>query len=371
MRFLSVFGIPLYDSIDQALCLGGDRLAVDAVLSIGEHGDYPYNEFGQHMYPRKQFFDESMAVMHRSNRYVPFFNDKHLSYRWDWSKEMFHTARRHNMPFMAGSSVPLAQRRPNLTIPQGAEIEEAVSIHGGGLESYDFHAFEVLQSFVECRAGGETGIAEVQLLTGDEFIRAGQSGRWSQDLVDAAMAAEEAMQAERQTRPTTGVFSKTPSRVQTTVKPKLRRPSGSYAICITYNDGLRATVLRLGGNADRWNFAWRLRGTSKPQATALFNGPWGNRCLFKALSHAIQHMFKTGREPYPAERTLLTTAAVDAVIKSWNQNDKPVSMSDHGIPYQPADFTAFRESGATWSVITKDVLQSAGFEPRQFADVNR
>ena len=103
----------------------------------------------------------------------------------------------------------------------------------------------------------------------------------------------------------------------------------------------------------------------------LFNGPWGNRCLFKALSHAIQHMFKTGREPYPAERTLLTTAAVDAVIKSWNQNDKPVSMSDHGIPYQPADFTAFRESGATWSVITKDVLQSAGFEPRQFADVNR
>ena len=66
------FGIPLYDSIDQALCLGGDRLAVDAVLSIGEHGDYPYNEFGQHMYPRKQFFDESMAVMHRSNRYVPF-----------------------------------------------------------------------------------------------------------------------------------------------------------------------------------------------------------------------------------------------------------------------------------------------------------
>ncbi|MEO1984165.1 MAG: hypothetical protein ABGZ24_26930, partial [Fuerstiella sp.] len=275
------FKIPLYGSIDEALCLGEDRLAVDAVLSIGEHGDYPYNKLSQHMYPRKRFFDEAIAVMQRSDRYVPLFNDKHLSYRWDWSREMFNTARQHMMPLIAGSSVPLAQRRPALIIPEGAEIEEAVSIHGGGLESYDFHAFEVLQSFVESRAGGETGIAEIQLLTGTDFEQAKQSGRWSQDLVDAAMKAEENMHAVRQGRPTAGVFAKQPARADANSQPLPRRPTDSYAICIKYIDGLQATVLKVGSSSDRWNFACRLKSEVKPRATALFNGPWGNRCLFK------------------------------------------------------------------------------------------
>ena len=62
------FGIPLCRSIGEALCVGGKGLAVDAVLSIAEHGDYPYNDRGQQLSPRKQFFDQSLAVMKRSGR---------------------------------------------------------------------------------------------------------------------------------------------------------------------------------------------------------------------------------------------------------------------------------------------------------------
>ena len=40
------YGIPIFQTIDEALCMGGDRLAVDAVLSIAEHGDYPRNAQG-------------------------------------------------------------------------------------------------------------------------------------------------------------------------------------------------------------------------------------------------------------------------------------------------------------------------------------
>ena len=36
-----------YPSIADALTLGGDELAVDGVVIIGEHGDYPRNEWGQ------------------------------------------------------------------------------------------------------------------------------------------------------------------------------------------------------------------------------------------------------------------------------------------------------------------------------------
>ena len=37
------YGIKIYPTIARALCQGGKRLAVDAVLSIGEHGTYSFN----------------------------------------------------------------------------------------------------------------------------------------------------------------------------------------------------------------------------------------------------------------------------------------------------------------------------------------
>ncbi|HEY3742159.1 MAG TPA: twin-arginine translocation signal domain-containing protein, partial [Bryobacteraceae bacterium] len=40
------FGFKVYPTIAEALRCGGTTLAVDAVLIIGEHGDYPRNELG-------------------------------------------------------------------------------------------------------------------------------------------------------------------------------------------------------------------------------------------------------------------------------------------------------------------------------------
>src|SRR5882724_2116977 len=59
------FGFPVYPTIAKALRSGGDRLAVDAVLIIGEHGDYPTNEYGQKKYPRYEFFKQVTDVFRR------------------------------------------------------------------------------------------------------------------------------------------------------------------------------------------------------------------------------------------------------------------------------------------------------------------
>src|SRR2546430_4558620 len=91
---------------------------------------------------------------------------------------------------MAGSSVPLAERRPALELPAGARIDEAVSIHGGGVESYDFHALEILQSLIEARPGGETGVASVEFLDGRQVLRAVHDGRLPVAVAEAAMATE-------------------------------------------------------------------------------------------------------------------------------------------------------------------------------------
>src|SRR5207248_3041067 len=50
------FDFRVYPTIAEALRCGGETLAVDAVLIIGEHGDYPVNDLGQILYPRYEFF---------------------------------------------------------------------------------------------------------------------------------------------------------------------------------------------------------------------------------------------------------------------------------------------------------------------------
>ena len=157
-------GVRLYNSIASALCLGGKDLAVDGVLLIGEHGDYAWNEKEQHLYPRRYFFEQICGVFATSGRSVPVFSDKHLSWSWQQAQWMYERARQLDVPFMAGSSLPLTYRRPWLEHPLETPIDEAVAVAYGGLDSYGFHGFETLQCMVERRAGGEKGIVAVQSL---------------------------------------------------------------------------------------------------------------------------------------------------------------------------------------------------------------
>ena len=324
------FKIPVFKTIEGAMTLGGKELAVDAVLSIGEHGEYPTNRLGQREYPRKRFFDEITAVMHNSNRFVPLFNDKHLSFHWSWSRAMYDFCQKRRLPFMAGSSVPLAQRRPALEIPAGSMFEEAVSIHAGGVESYDFHALEVLQSIIELRQGGETGVANVEFLAGDALLAAARKGRWSLRLAEAAMATE---------------FGKNlPDLRQAMPREKPVEPHG---LLITYRDGMRATMLKLGASAVRWNFACKLAGDDRLYATRFHAGPYGNRCLFMALAHAIQDHFVQRRAPYPVERTLLTTGLTDALMRSRAAGGR-LETPHLNIAYAARDFRAMREMGESW-----------------------
>ena len=171
------FDFENYPSIAAALRCGGDKLAVDAVLFIAEHGDYPSNDRGQKLYPRFEWFEEIVDVFEQDGRAVPVYVDKHLSYDFDKARRMVDRSQRVGFPILAGSALPVTWRIPELELPLHCEIEEVVMSGGGDRDAHAFHALEALQAMVERRRGGETGVRAVELLRGDDVLEAMEAGR--------------------------------------------------------------------------------------------------------------------------------------------------------------------------------------------------
>ena len=300
------FGVPMYESIPQALTLGGKALAVDGVLIIGEHGDYAWNEKEQHMYPRKYFFEQVCGVFATSGRSVPVFTDKHLSYNWHDAKWMYHRAKELKVPFMAGSSVPLSWRKPWIEYDLDTQIDDALSMSYGGLDSYGFHALEALQCMVERRTGGETGIRAVQCLEGDAVW---DSDAWDRALFDAAIENIEAKE-------------------EGDVKDLCEHPA---LFAMEYADGLKTSTLMLNGFMKGWGYAARRSGKVEGMRILLPDNPHGH---FSYLSLNIQKMFLTGKPQYPVERTLLITGAMEALLDSRHQGHVRLETPHLDVAYR-------------------------------------
>jgi len=322
------FGFKIYPTIAEALRCGGDKLAVDAVLIIGEHGNYPRNELGQTQYPRYQFFKQVTEVFRKDGRTAPVFNDKHLSWKWAWAREMVELARAMKLPFMAGSSLPVTWRMPAIDMPPGAEVDEVLGIAMGGIDSYDFHALEMIQCMAERRRGGETGVRAVQALRGASVWKAMQAGAWESGGWDPRLF--EACLCRSQTLAQPDTFSHrypTAEQMRTWVKDPV-------AYRFEYVDGLKATMLLMNGLVGDFTFAARLKEKAEPLSTLFYLPPNPNVVYSAALMSKVEEMFLTGKPPYPVERTLLTTGLVAAAVKSLSAGQEQVQTPHLGIRYQ-------------------------------------
>lgn len=182
------FGVPMFDSVAEALGLGEPGVAVDAVLVIGEHGGYEENVYGQRLYPRKRLVDAVISTMWGAGTFVPVFTDKQLAWRTRDAVRMVEDCQRLGVPLMAGSSIPLAWRTGDETWPAGEEMDAAVVVGFGGADIYGTHLLELCQSFTERRAGGESGVEQVLGLTGDQARAALDEGRVDGELYRRALA---------------------------------------------------------------------------------------------------------------------------------------------------------------------------------------
>jgi hypothetical protein len=322
------FGFTIYPTIAEALRCGGNKLAVDAVLIIGEHGHYPNNHLGQKLYPRYPFFTQVTEIFQKDSRAVPVFNDKHLSWKWEWAKEMVETSRKLNFPFLAGSSLPVTWRMPSCDLPYGAEVQEMLCVAMGGLDSYDFHALEVIQCMAERRRGGETGVRALQALRGEAVWKAMQAGSWNSGgwdpkLFEACLCRSQALAQP----PTYSHRYPTAEQLRAWVKD----PVGYR---FEYNDGLKATMLLMNGLVGDFTFAARLKGQAEPLSTLFYLPPNPNVAYSAALMSKVEEMFVTEKAPYPIERTLLTTGLVAAGMLSLGSGQKRIHTPHLSIRYQ-------------------------------------
>jgi hypothetical protein len=314
-------------TIAEALTLGGSKLAVDGVVLVGEHGKYARNEKGQMQYPRYEFFQEIVKV----------FNDKHLSWKWEWAKEMYDTSRQLGFALQAGSSLPVTWRTPSVELPANARVREAVCVCYGGVDSYDFHGLETIQCMVERRKGGESGVKWVQAYRKDKFWAALAEGVWSKELMDAALCRSHTLTPSRE-----GFNNDFP-----TLDSMKRLVKDPIAYQYEHADGLRSTMLLMSGLVQDFNFACRIEGRKEPFSTQMYLPmPPARTSLATFFSPLVNHMeglFLTGKPQYPIERTLLTTGLTAAGVESLFRGQVRYETPHLGIAYAaPRESTYWR-----------------------------
>ena len=324
------FDFSVYPTIAEALRCGGDKLAVDAVLLIGEHGDYPRNEKGQVLYPRYEFFKECVKVFEEDGQGVPIYNDKHLSYSFEKAQEMVDDGHRLGFPILAGSSLPVTWRLPDVELPLDCEIESALMVGVGGSDPMDYHALEAMQCMVERRKGGETGVKSVQLIEGDAVWEAGEEGRWSKELLESALSRSDSpcglTEEDGRTQDLLGNGE---------LQKLVENP---VAYFIERNDGLQTTLLMLNGAIRDYCFAARLKDVPDPVSTQFFLPPTPNVTYSACLVAKIVEMIMTEVAPFPAERTLVVSGMLESCLTSRIQDHQRLETPHLRVEYQaPAE----------------------------------
>jgi hypothetical protein len=328
--------IRVCNSVDEALTFGTNKLVVDGVIYIGEQGSYARNEFGLIPYPRYEFFQKVVEVFRKTGQVVPYYNDKHLSWKWEWAKEMYDTSRKMGFPMMGGSSLPVTWRIPQVEMPLNAHVKEAMCVAFGGVDSYDVHAIETVQCMVERRKGGETGVDWLQAYRGENFWKAYEQGVWSQALVKAAVCRSHTLAPGRE-----GYTDIYPTMEE--MKAIVKEP---VAYHYHYRDGLRGTIFLLNGLVEDFNFSAQIEGESKPFSNMMYLSRGRElatlESYFDPLVYYIERFMITGKQQYPIERVLLANGILCAGLESLRNGEKRIQTPQLDIHYQPAASTLRR-----------------------------
>ena len=139
---------------------------------------------------------------------------------------------------------------PAIDMPYGAEVEELLCVAIGGIDSYDFHALEVIQCMAERGKEARPALSRCRLSaampSGKRWKLAVGRGGWDPQLFEACLSRSQTL-AQPET------FSHrypTAAQIQEWVKDPV-------AYRFEYADGIKATMLLINGLVGDFTFAAR------------------------------------------------------------------------------------------------------------------
>ena len=307
--------IPITETIREALTLGRKKLAIEAVLLIGEHGDYPSNEFGQKLYPRKQMFEAITAVFRETGQTAPVFNDKHLSWDFEHSAEMIATARELDFPLYAGTSLTHCPYDPGMPLSPGESVSEVLALFFEDPEHYGFHSLEFVQSLIERRPGGETGIESLRYLDNQAVRDTLASGEIPHDLLLSTLVRL-GYPDERDT-----------------ISFVLSRAEDLVGYQLKYRDGLQVTHLRIPKVVSNWVAAVRTTQGNIRSCKVSSGGMTEFFSNFAYLNARVDEFFHSHQPANPVLRTHLVAGALQLALQAQKQSGQWIKTPSLAVAY--------------------------------------
>jgi hypothetical protein len=304
--------VPIFDSIEKGAHAGRRSPGGGGVISIrASTADYPWNDKEQHLYPRRRFFEQITATFEKHERVVRGYSTTSIWGRPGPTRSGCNDrARELKIPFMAGSSLPLSFRSPEIDVPPGSEIEAALGLGYDGLDIYGSHALDCYQSLVERRPRPRRASKSVQCLQGAAVWKANCRGR----------------------RVPRG-SSMPPWRSCPRLRAKiLTKDDEATLFLFEYVDGFRGAQLMLT-SISRTAVALKIKGKPQPLATSFEERTEPHYPHFAYLLKAIERMMHTGRPSYPVEHVLLTSGILDRALESRAQGGRKLDTPELMIRY--------------------------------------
>ena len=199
-------------------------------------------------------------------------------------------------------------------VPIYETVEEIVAVSYHTLDAYGFHALEMVQCLAERRAEGETGVKQVRCLSGEAVWHAMENGAFDKNLLQSALGRLKISPISRQPN-----------------KPLREMVKKPDLFVIEYRDGLKVSVLTLNGAVSEWAVAWKTTDNTR-KSTMFWTQEMRPFMHFTYLVKGTEKMFQTKKPTWPAERTLMTSALLDALLISKSKNGAAV----------PSDYLDFK-----------------------------
>ncbi len=203
----------------------------------------------------------------------------------------------------SGTTLPATWRLSQVDLPRRAQVDAALIVVQGQSPLAELHALDGLLPVLERRAGGERGVRQVKFLAEADLWRAGDRREWSWSLLSAALSRSDSPQGD------TLVDGRTQDLVGLGLVPKLATNPRGWLL--EHTDGVRTALLVLDGVVADFNFAVRLADGSNLSAQ-LLRAPAPAQEHYSQLAAAMEDFFRTGKPPWPAQRSQLTAGLLDA-----------------------------------------------------------